>query len=135
MRMDMKPHPAQLFGDGADIPTASVLAAADTGANTTMIRRSVAEELGLIPIREVTVHHFAGPAATFEYPSMLGCPECGTWRPIVMVDDGGAEHPQNIDFPELLIGRDLLQYAHLELDGLNGEWSFEFDFDHWPKDL
>ena len=108
---------------------------ADTGADVTMIRRHVAVELGLRVLGSVEVHHFAGPSRPYRYLAMFGCTGCDQWRPVELVDDFGVNHPDSIEFPEVLLGRDVLQYASFAFDGPAGSWSLNVHFEDWPKEV
>lgn len=130
-RFTVQQHQTQ--AQGATPRSASLLTLVDSGARVSMIRRSAAEELGLQPVGERNVHHFGGPATLKLYVASIGC-ACGETRGIQLVDDGGANHPVEIDFPELLLGRNVLQYASLAIDPA-GSWELEIDFLRWEPQV
>jgi predicted aspartyl protease len=130
MRLSLQRHARR--PDQSDDPDLSVLAMADTGAEVSMIRRKLAEELQLQAMGTKAVFHFGGVARPKIYLARITF-GCGERRTIELVDDGGVQHPPDIDFPELLLGRNVLRYAHLDMNGITGSWSLNFDFTAWPE--
>jgi Aspartyl protease len=98
-----------------------VLGLIDTGAATSMIRNEVAASIGLDERGSTRLQTFAGEYEVPQYPAKVEFDD--GYEQELFLSGGDFEHDPGLDF---LIGRDLLQHAHLCLHGPNGTLEITF---------